>query len=159
MPEMDGLELLRRLREQRQTTPAIVLSATEDVRSIAVALRLGSFGFIPKSHSKSELLFAIQTVLAGDLYLPDQTRRNLDKLDLGTIDGENPVERGELTPRQMEVLNLLGTGMSNKQIASTLFLSLHTVKFHIASLLSIFGAHNRTDCVARAIARGLISDQ
>lgn len=156
MPEMDGIEMLKVMGERQHTVPAVVISATEDLHSIALALRHGAFGFIPKYYNKQEILNAVQQVVAGDVYLPGDLRPAIERIDDKELDKHDADQRKVLTRRQMEVLLLMRDGMSNKKMAQTMFLSLSTVKFHIAALFELLGAANRTDCIGKAISRGLI---
>lgn len=160
MPGMDGMSILQRMRERRVWLPLIIISAEENARIIKAALDTGALGFIPKSHSSQQMLSALQCVLDGDIYIPEEIEKRID--NLGTR--RPPVEAGinealkasGITKRQYEVLLLLARGYSNKQIATTLFLTEHTIKAHISALFATLNAGNRTECVQRAERQGLL---
>lgn len=155
MPEMDGIEMLDVLGRERIAIPAVVLSATEDITSIALALRKGAFGFIPKSHNKRQLLAALAQITAGEVYMPEQIREQIEHMDPKQFD-ELEGELNTLSRRQLEVLLCIRQGMSNKKIAGTLYLSPSTVKYHLTSLFELLDASNRTECIGKAISLGLI---
>jgi DNA-binding NarL/FixJ family response regulator len=150
MPGMDGLTGLRRLRQQRPNLPVIVASGQDDPATIRGVLNAGASGFIPKTDSAELLLQALRLVLAGGTYVPPRT---LDDLR----DGAPPPEpdAGGLTPRQLDVLQLLLKGQPNKLIARELGLTEGTVKIHIAAILRALRARNRTEAVVRAKELGL----
>lgn len=151
MPGMDGLAILQRLQETGSLTPAVVVSAEEDIARIGNAFELGALGYIPKEQSAIEMLDALHQVLSGELYIPAKIRERLCGYQ-----GRRHPEDGTLTRRQSDVLELVAKGYSNKQIASALFLAEHTVKAHIASILKALNANNRTECVHKARSLGLL---
>ncbi|MTJ79803.1 MAG: response regulator transcription factor [Telmatospirillum sp.] len=154
MPWSEGLQSLR------QTLPAdvpvIVLSASDDRRHVLQAVNLGAAGFIPKTSSSRVMLSALKLVLSGGGYLPPAL---LDQGGEGT-----PIQMGTpapdnaaafLTPRQREVLTLLGQGKSNKEIARVLQLAEGTVKLHVTAILKALNVNNRTRAVVAATQLGL----
>lgn len=150
MPGMDGVAGLRRLRLQQPAMPLIVASGQDDPVTIRSVLATGASGFIPKTDSPELLLQAVRLVLAGGTYVPPRT---LDDYR----DGAPPPEAdtGGLTPRQLDVLQLLLKGQPNKLIARELGLTEGTVKIHIAAILRALRARNRTEAVVRARELGL----
>ncbi|MEM7195107.1 MAG: response regulator transcription factor [Pseudomonadota bacterium] len=159
MPNLDGLQFLNALQHRNQIVPVIVLSATENIRKIKSALDAGALGFIPKSFGGPDILAAINTVLSGQLYLPSGMDRHLAALERDNADqaSEKTNDHGlVLTRRQVEVLELLSKGYSNKQIATVLFLSENTVKTHVTRLFADLSVDNRTACVSRAQELGLL---
>jgi len=156
MPGMDGIEMLTELANRQSTTPAVILSATEDIKSIALAMRKGAFGFIPKSHNKRQLLAAIDCIIGGEPYMPQSVREQIERMDPVQLETLEQDKATLLSRRQMEVLLCIRDGMSNKKIAGTLYLSQSTVKYHLASLFERLDAVNRTDCIGKAISLGLI---
>ena len=151
MPGMDGLPILQRLRETGSGTPVVVVSAEEDIARIGHALELGALGYIPKEQSAIDMLHAVKQVLSGEIYVPDPVRERLS-----LYQSRRHPEHGTLTRRQMDVLELVARGYSNKQIASALFVAEHTVKVHIAAILKALNATNRTECVHKARSLGLL---
>jgi DNA-binding NarL/FixJ family response regulator len=160
MPGAVELDLLRQVCSSAETVPVVVLSASESVAHVRAALEVGAAGYVPKSSPSELLISALKLVLAGGVYLPptlmeaappsaDVTTKRLPRAGaLSTL----------LTGRQQEVLRLLGRGWSNKQIARALAVSDNTVKVHVAAVLRLLGANNRTEAVMLAQQRGFEFD-
>ncbi len=156
MPGMvwnDGLQRLKDLLPA--TTPIIILSASDDRRHVLQAVNLGAAGFIPKTSSSRVMLSALKLVLSGGVYLPPA----LLEQGGGQGDGTGPMASESavsfLTPRQREVLTLLGQGKSNKEIARVLQLAEGTVKLHVTAILKALNVNNRTRAVVAASQLGL----
>jgi DNA-binding NarL/FixJ family response regulator len=155
MPGMtwgDGLAKLKELLPE--TVPVIVLSASDDRRHVLQAVTMGAAGFIPKTSSSRVMLSALKLVLSGGVYLPPAL------LEQGNPDGDGMPVAGDaavasLTPRQREVLALLGQGKSNKEIARVLELAEGTVKLHVTAILKALNVNNRTRAVVAASHLGL----
>jgi len=148
MPGMDGLAGLRALRARNPAVPVVILSASEEPTDVRLALDGGAMGFIPKSSTSNVMLGALRLVLSGGVYVPPAF---LDRFQTGRI----PVATASLdvlglTPRQHDVLRLLGRGQSNKEIARVLGLAEGTVKLHISAILRALGVDNRTQAVVTA---------
>jgi DNA-binding NarL/FixJ family response regulator len=128
-------------------------------------LQAGAAGYIVKSCSSHELIAALRLVLAGDVYIPPAllaalaslpaTSTPVASVQIPTVWVEEAGE-GELTPRQVEVLRLMGQGLSNKSIGKRLELTEGTVKLHVTAILRALNAGNRTQAVIEASRRGLI---
>jgi two-component system nitrate/nitrite response regulator NarL len=155
MPGMDGLDLLAALVERELWIPAVVISAQDDPRIIAAALDAGALGFIPKSFGAAELLDALKKVLAGEVFLPEPVKEQIDRMRRSSTDSILNKNLG-ITTRQIRVLELLVKGYSNRKIALTLNLSEHTVKSHLKTLFAILNADNRTACAQKAEELGLV---
>lgn len=151
MPGLNGLSIVQRMHERGIWYPLVVVSGEEDIRTIKTALDMGALGFIPKSYSSQKMLFALTSVLAGDTYISSNIQKQLNALK--TRRTSIP---GNITKRQSQVLTLMAKGYSNRQIATTLFVTEHTIKAHVGSLLLELNAVNRTDCVHIAKKRNLI---
>jgi len=156
MPGMTWNEGLSRLKELLpETVPLIVLSASDDRRHVLQAVNMGAAGFIPKTSSSRVMLSALKLVLSGGVYLPpallEQSASQGD--GLSPLANENAVSF--LTPRQREVLALLGQGKSNKEIARVLQLAEGTVKLHVTAILKALNVNNRTRAVVAASQLGL----
>lgn len=136
MPDNNGLTLLKRVRTDYPQLIVVMLSASESPADIRTALDLGASGYIPKSAVRNLVWHAIQVVLAGGIYLPAAAIQPIPQTDAR---GTTP-----LTPRQQEVLALLGAGKSNKGIATELGVSEGTVKQHVKAILCTLRAKNRT---------------
>jgi DNA-binding NarL/FixJ family response regulator len=148
MPGMDGLAGLHALRARRPAVPVVILSGSEEPADARRALDRGAMGFIPKSSSSSVMLGALRLVLSGGVYLPPAF---LEHFQTGrTLSGAPSIETLGLTPRQHDVLRLLGKGQSNKEIARVLGLAVGTVKLHISAILRALGVGSRTRAVIAA---------
>lgn len=166
MPGMAELAGLRSLRHRLPSVPIVVISATDDRRRAVEAIEAGAMGYVTKGSEPEKIREAIQRVLDGGIFLP---------LDLLNDIDPRPGEGGEgdpsalpyrqratgqetvlgLTPRQLEVLALIGQGNANKQIAYRLGVSEGTVKMHVNAILKALGVHNRTAAVIKAEKLGL----
>ena len=146
MPGIDGIEAIRRLRERAPDARAIVLSSFVDDDKLFPAVRAGAAGYLLKDVQPQELVEAIRTVHGGGALLhPQVAARLLEELT------EDP-----LTPREREVLVLIGRGMPNKLIARELSLSEKTVKAHVSSILGKLGVTDRTQAALYAVREGLV---
>lgn len=154
MPGMDGLSILQRMNERKVWLPLVVVSAEEDAHKIKSALDSGALGFIPKTHSSQQMLSALQTILDGEIYIPENIEKQINVLEarrpLLETQNNDALKASGITKRQHEVLQLMAKGYSNKQIATSLFLTEHTVKSHISALFTALHASNRTECVQNA---------
>ncbi|MDR3441213.1 response regulator transcription factor [Telmatospirillum sp.] len=157
MPGMPWSEGLQNLRQTLPSEiPIIVLSASDDRRHVLQAVNLGAAGFIPKTSSSRVMVSALKLVLSGGVYLPPAL---LDQGAEGTAisvgSGSPDNTAAFLTPRQREVLALLGQGKSNKEIARVLQLAEGTVKLHVTAILKALNVNNRTRAVVAASQLGL----
>jgi two-component system, LuxR family, response regulator FixJ len=141
MPEMDGIQLLRRLSELNVKLPVIVMTGHADVAMAVEAMKVGAVDFIEKPFSDEILLAAIQTALARDGRATD----NLDQIR---------TRLASLTPREKEVLDGLLAGHPNKTIAYDLGLSPRTVEVHRANVMTKMGAGSLSELVRMTISAG-----
>jgi DNA-binding NarL/FixJ family response regulator len=151
MPGMNGTLSVKRLRERFKDLLIVVASGEDDPQTIRTVMGLGVAGFLPKSDPPGVLLQALRLVLSGGTYLPEGA---LADLRAGHRIASSEA-RGVLTPRQLDVLTLLMQGQPNKLIARGLGLTEGTVKIHIAAILRLLHARNRTEAVVRARERGI----
>ncbi|WP_020405942.1 response regulator [Hahella ganghwensis] len=151
LPDSKGLRFLRKLSELGVMIPVAILSGSEDPEDVDLALASGACGFISKSSSGQHIFRDISAILEGKLVTPTfyPRYRRRQPLDL-------QVDIQAITPRQMEVLQLLAQGLPNKKICSQLNLTEDTVKTHLKSLFMHLNVHNRTECVRVAEKWNLI---
>ena len=154
MPEMDGVETLQRLREDDPDIRVIVFTAFDTDERILAAVQAGAQGYLLKGAPRDQIFQAVRVVHSGDSLLQPVIASKLLRQVSQTADSTDAL--GSVTPRESEVLNLLGQGLQNKEIAVQLRISERTVKFHVGSILSKLNAGNRTEAVTIAVQRGLI---
>ncbi|MFD3451119.1 response regulator [Streptomyces sp. NPDC058691] len=155
MPVMDGTEATRRLSEEHPEVAVVVLTTFADDDSILAALSAGARGYLTKNAGRQDILRAIRAAAAGQSVLDREVQDRL----LATVRTKPPEPAqplpGDITPREREVLTLIGRGLPNRAIAEKLFISEATVKTHINNLFAKAGIRDRADAVRRAIAAGL----
>jgi DNA-binding NarL/FixJ family response regulator len=145
MPGNDGLNGLIRLRELHPELPVAIVSGSEDLNIVAKVMTHGALAFIPKSSSSGEISMAINEVLQGEVWLPQDLREKINALK--NEDAEQEMLLASLTPQQSKVLSYLHQGLLNKQIAYELNISEATVKAHITVIFRKLGVYNRTQAV------------
>jgi len=150
MPAVDGIGALRALRHAGLDTKVIVLSGLEEPEVVDRALRAGACAFILKRIDPIDLGAAIRQALDQTLFHP--LREN------PLADGANGIEES-LSKRELAILNLIGAGLSNKQIAQREWLAEQTVKFHLTRLYKKLSVSSRAEAVAIGFQRGLIDEQ
>ncbi len=151
MPDMKWEEGIEQLRQKSNEINMVVISASEDVRSIRKVLASGIKGYIPKRSEPKIMHNALKLILEGGTYIPPALIENNAEMPL------NGNHRGKtLTNRQSQVLDLIAQGKSNKQIAYEMGVSEATVKLHINALLRSLKVNNRTQAVVTAQKMGLI---
>ncbi len=154
MPDMKWEDGLRRLQAEAGETRIVVISASEDLRSIRRVIESGISGYIPKRADTKILTGALKLILDGGTYFPPVVfEGTVPTVKTAVV----PAGSGKsLTNRQSEVLGYVAEGMSNKQIAYEMGVSEATVKLHVNALLRSVGATNRTQAVIKAQKMGLI---
>jgi DNA-binding NarL/FixJ family response regulator len=159
MPRLDGIEATRRvLGDPRLSARVLMLTTFDDEEYVYEALRAGASGFLLKSAPPRELAGAVRTVAAGEALLaPEITRRMIEQYVSRPRPGTGPPPvLGELTARELEVLDLIAQGRTNAEIAGTLFLSETTVKTHVTRILSKLNLRDRVQAVVLAYECGLV---
>ncbi len=159
MPRLDGVESTHRLVSQWPAARVIILTTFDDDQSVFEGLRAGALGYLLKDVSGSELAEAIRTVAGGGALIePSVTRKVLAEFTRLAPAGSSSIERlpDPLSEREIEVLNLLAQGATNRQIAAQLFLAEGTVKNYVSTILDKLGVDDRTQAALRARELGLI---
>ncbi|MFF2790634.1 response regulator [Streptomyces sp. NPDC058049] len=158
MPGMDGIEATQQVIAGPSRAHVIVLTTFDDDDYVYGALRAGASGFLVKDMAVDDILAAIRVVAAGDaLIAPSITRRLIQRFAGGAIAA--PRKRRELTAitdREREVLGLVGTGLSNSEVAAHLCISIATAKTYVTRLLSKLDARDRVQLVIIAYESGLV---
>lgn len=162
MPEMDGIEATTIICSDtaNNTTRVLILTTFEEDDYVVGALRAGASGFIGKGAEPDEITRAVRSVHAGDALLSPAATRSLIARCVATPPPGGghkiPPEIAFLTEREREVLTLVGTGLSNQEIATRFVISPHTVKTHVNRIMAKLYAHDRAQLVIFAYESGLV---
>ncbi|WP_414609443.1 response regulator [Stenotrophomonas sp. BR163] len=157
MPVMSGLEALQVLSRQEQLPPTIILTTFDDDQLVLAGLKAGAKGYLLKDVTLAQLVGAIRTVAdGGSLVQPSVTQRLLSGLEhmrneFVSLDRPDP-----LTDRETEILRLMASGFSNKEIANSLGVAEGTIKNHVSNILSKLGVRDRTRAVLKAFELQLV---
>lgn len=156
MPTMDGIEATRRLTALDPPARVLILTTFDLDEYVYEALRAGASGFLLKDSPSEELVAAIRVISAGEALLaPSITRRLIEEFARRAPTASR-AELGELTDREREVLVLMARGLSNSEIASSLFVAETTVKTHVGRVLSKLRLRDRAQAVVLAYESGLV---
>jgi len=158
MPGLSGIEATKQIKAISPATTVLILTAYSDIRYILGLLEAGACGYLLKSARSNDINEAIRAVHSGESVLdPIVTRKLLERvvgLPTGTEESE---VKGDLSHREIEILRLASKGMSNKDIADSLFLSIRTVKSHLTNIFNKMGASCRTDAIIKGLKEGYIT--
>jgi len=147
MPELDGVAAIGVIRTDFPDARILVLTTYDGDESVFRALENGARGYLLKDCSTADLLAAIRKVHAGGTHVSERAASRL---------AERALAGGGISPREVEVLNLIAAGKSNKEIAALLFVSEGTVKTHVLNIHQKLGVSDRTEAVVVAIRRGIL---
>jgi DNA-binding NarL/FixJ family response regulator len=158
MKRVDGIEATRRLRERPTAPPILVLTTFDDDELLSGALRAGAAGFLLKDSPAEELIRAVRAVASGDSWLaPAVTGRVLATYREATVGARRSSTLDELTPRELDVLRLIGRGRTNAEIAESLVISEVTVKSHVGHIFAKLGLRDRAAAIVYAFDSGLVT--
>src|SRR4030081_3877835 len=159
MPDMDGLQATRAIKEELPRTSILVVTLSEDPDYLLEALRVGAAGFVLKDASRREVVAAVRQVLSGESPLdPKLAAQLIRRLGGQTPPKEQPARHGDhRTRRELEVLRLVAEGKTNHDIAQTLFVSVGTVKVHVERIIDKLGVSDRTQAAVRAVELGYLT--
>lgn len=146
LPGKNGIEATAALTKEFPTARVLMFTTYDGDEDIYRATQVGAFGYLLKSSPRTELLAAIRALAKGERYMPAAISSRLAARVAGP----------DLSPRELEILQLLGRGLSNKEIGSQLFISEDTVKRHISNLFVKLKVNDRAQATAEAIRRGFI---
>ncbi len=160
MPEMDGLEATRRLKEALPYLKVVMLTASEEEQTLFDAIQCGAHGYLLKQIEPEELFEMIKGVLRGEAPISRATATKI----LGELvrksqgSPKDSGGEGKLSPRELEVLETVAKGATNKEIASSLAISENTVKNHLKNILEKLHLKNRVEAAAYAFRKGMVKD-
>lgn len=157
MPEMNGIEATKKIKDQYPHMKIIILTTFDDEEYAYETLKDGANGFLLKSSEPAKLLSSIQSVMEGGLVLQEDVAAKLmPKLLKQTVSSNGPTQNIPLTERELEIVKLIGEGKTNKEIANRLFLSVGTVKNHITHILQELDLRDRTQLAIYALKKGIV---
>jgi DNA-binding NarL/FixJ family response regulator len=157
MPKMSGIDVLRVLRDRKDSAPVILLTTFDDDSALLEGIHLGAKGYLLKDVSLDTLTNAIRLVAAGGTMIsPVVTERLLRGIHDAPLPPDNGYNPEALSSREAGILRLMTGGYSNREIATALDLSEGTVKNHVSNILSKVGVRDRTRAVLKAIEKGII---
>jgi DNA-binding NarL/FixJ family response regulator len=165
MPVCDGVEATRLIRADADlhATRIVILTVHDENEKLFEALKAGANSYMLKSMNSTDFLAGIRSALAGEAALPPKLAAGLvqeyARLASRPELAETPEDRFDLTIREREVLNLIATAASNKEIATELSLSLHTVKSHVRNILNKLHVANRRQAIKLATQQGLVNNE
>jgi len=145
LPDADGFDALQQLARLDPLTPRVMISGRDDRTARLRAQRLGASGFLSKSARPEEIMAALDAILAGGAWFDD------------VPEGDDAGDADKLTPRQLEVLDLLARGCVNKEIEQRLNLAERTVRAHLTEIFKALGVQGRVRAVMEARRRGMIT--
>lgn len=155
MPQMNGLEVLKKMKEKKVRVKVLVLTVHNEVEYLLKAVDIGVNGYLLKDSESSELKKAILSVVNGEDYIQPSL---IPLLNSKMIDRDkDSIKIEQLTKREMEVLKLLAFGMYNKEVAESLEISERTVKNHVSNIFKKIGVTDRTQAAVFAIRNNLIT--
>jgi two-component system NarL family response regulator len=147
MPRLDGLEVVRRVLEVDQAARILIMTTYNTDQDIGHALRAGAKGYLLKDAAPEDVCRAIARVADGGMFLAPDVAEQYVQLST----------RPELSQRELQILRMVGQGKPNKQIARDLSVEVTTVKGHVKSVFEKLGVRNRTEALAEATRRGMVS--
>jgi NarL family two-component system response regulator LiaR len=157
MPKLDGVGAMRALRQRLPHARVIVLTSFADDEKLLPAIQAGAAGYLLKNVQPKELARAVRAAHNGEALLDPRVAARLVEAIAQPAAADGPPER--LTPREREVLELIGRGLSNKRIALELGVSEKTVKTHVGHVLAKLGVSDRTQAALYAVRAGFIGQE
>ncbi len=162
MPRMDGFEATREIKRESPSTIVLVLTAFEEPDYLLEALKAGASGYVLKHMSPQQIVGAIRRVLEGECPLNQEVAMQLlTRLIEETEQEKGPAPKpslsAPLSPREVEILELLVRGQSNQEIASDLSISMSTVKNHVHNIITKLGVSDRVQAAILAIEHNLVT--
>lgn len=156
MPDLNGLEVLRQVRERSPVTSSIVLSMQSADVYVVEALKAGALGYVLKETGPSEMLSAVRQVVLGQRYLSPKISERLIDVLIQTVEKAPADPYQTLTNREREVLQMAAEGMSSSEIAKRLSISPRTAELHRGRMMNKLGLRNQTELIRYALKRGIL---
>ena len=164
MPRMDGLAATRAIKQEHRETSVLMVTMHENPDYLLEAIRAGAAGYVLKDATREDLVSAIRGVLSGESPLPPELaarllRRLADEVSGHTANASQPEHMRllqQLTPRELEVLEPLALGRTNREIARDFVVSAGTVKRHVENIIAKLGVSDRTQAVVKALELGIL---
>jgi DNA-binding NarL/FixJ family response regulator len=158
MPKSDGLEASRQIKKIAPNTAILILTAYDEDNYVLGLLEAGATGYLMKSARGQDLVEAVRAIRAGESVLhPTIIEKLLKQAMAKPAEGLDRKIKDVLSDREMEMLRLLATGMSNKEIADKLCLSLRTVKAHMSNIFTKMNVASRSEALVEALRKGLLT--
>ena len=153
MPELDGIQTMRRLKEEASNTKVIALSAYDNPTYVARSIAMGTKDYLLKGASREQLINTVKSIAEGNEPSPDSI---LSKVKTAMDVRRNTRDDIPLTNRETQVLRHIALGLSNKEIGASLNISIETVKEHVQNILRKIDASDRTQAAIWAVRKGLV---
>jgi DNA-binding NarL/FixJ family response regulator len=158
MPKLTGVEATKLIKQEGPSTCILILTAYSDIRYILGLLEAGASGYLLKSARAEEIVGAIRAVRSGESVLDSlATRKLLERVGNLTKETSDEKNRGQLSPREIQILRLAAKGMSNRDIADNLELSMRTVKAHLSNIFNKMRCSCRTEAIVKGFREGYLN--
>jgi two-component system, NarL family, response regulator LiaR len=158
MPKLTGVEATKLIKTSNPSTCILILTAYSDTRYILGLLEAGASGYLLKSARSDEIVGAIRAIRSGESVLdPIATRKLLERVVKLSKETPEDKARGQLSPREIEVIRLAARAMSNRDIAEQLGLSMRTVKAHLSNIFNKMRCGSRTEAIVKGFREGYIT--
>jgi two-component system, NarL family, response regulator LiaR len=158
MPKLTGVEATKLIKKANPATAILILTAYSDIRYILGLLEAGASGYLLKSARSDEIVGAIRAVKSGESVLDSMaTRKLLERVVNLSKETPEDKSRGQLSPREIEILRLAARGMSNRDIAEKLELSMRTVKAHLSNIFNKMRCSSRTEAIVKGFREGYVT--
>ena len=146
MPDMNGIAFMKSLIARNIDVPIVIMSAKEDLVILSECFKLGALGFLPKTWTVDQLSTGLTKIANGEIVVPQHIADSLAVMSKNSFKNTQT----SLSERQLEILKMVQSGLSNSGISAVLYISETTVKTHLQKIFKILGAKNRIDSVRKA---------
>jgi DNA-binding NarL/FixJ family response regulator len=154
MPRLRGIEAIHEIKLRQPNVKILMLTMHRDVQMLHLAVEAGADGYLLKEDAEVELFSAIETIQQGRMYVSPFLQAEVTNAWVQTCRGKSESFGSTVTPREREILKLIGEGKSKREIADLLSISIHTVEFHRANIINKLNLKTTTDLVKYAIQNG-----